>query len=218
VAKILEQQGWKFLFLGIYAFSVINFAYQFFYRYPVYSADAAEFHERVLASYISRLKEASPEGKVIVYTNEPERYFADYLLYNVLLNDANKDQIAQAYQEESYQLDGVVFTNDCINFEEEAVLIGDILHSRCQLDLESPSADELEEYQAFIDENEKSALSIAAILDSGELLRLYGDQLCQPYTLNSFLRVNSLADFSVEKMNNQQFCQMWITDLRQLRD
>ena len=207
----------KWGLLGIYSVSVIYFSYQFFYRYPVYSADAAEFQERIMARYIGLVKEQNPNQEVIVYTNEPERYFADYLLYRNLLNDENKDQIALAYQLEDYSLNQLHFTNDCIDFSSNAVIIGDILHSRCKLN-EDVSIGETEDFNDFIEEQEDQALSIAAILDSGEMMRIYNDQICKTYEMKPYLRINKLADFSVEELSEEDFCQTWITDLRVMRD
>jgi len=75
---------WRYVVLGVYLLSVLNFTYQYFYRYPIISLDWGNFDERVLARYIVLHQAQYPEGQVRVYGPEPEYDFWSYLFYSRL--------------------------------------------------------------------------------------------------------------------------------------
>lgn len=209
---LLQFNKLKWLLFSVYLISISNFVYQYYFRYPVYSADAQEVQERIISKYISLVKKDNSEQLISVYTPEPERYFASYLLYSNKLNQQTKDDIADSYKTGNYQLDGVTFVSGCVDLNQDEVIIGDILSLPCDV-LGSDA-----EAKAKEDRILSNKLSIPAVLDSGETFRIYNDQICSKYQLPTFFSVSNLEKFQVENMTAQNFCQSWIADLNQLTD
>ncbi len=56
-------------------------------------------------------------------------------------------------------------------------------------------------------------LSISAVLDSGERMRIYGDQLCSDLA-STFVHVQSLAQLDLEEQTASEFCELWIKNLK----
>jgi len=206
--QVCQFKYLKWLVIAIYLISVINFAYQFYFRYPVYSADSNKIQERIISRYVQLMKETGSDHQIIVYTSEPERLFASYLLYANQLTGQTKNQVALAYNQQRYQLNNVLFTNECADLTKSEVLIVQTLHSKCKDDLLSVQ----EKNQNLIKENQ--ALSIPAVLDSGETFRIYNDILCQSSPMKPFFAVDNFKDFQMERLSKDDFCYHFITDLR----
>lgn len=208
VKYIWQFNQLKWLFFVMYLLSVVNFVYQYYYRYPIYSADSQEVQERVIARYITLAKQVDPEINITVYTPESERYFTDYLLYSNQFNLKTKDEVAQAYRQQMYQLEGVEFVSGCVDLDKAGVIIGEVLILPCQE--KDPQSEEIKIREKILADK----LSIPAVLDSGETFKIYKDTLCQGKEMNQFLMAGNLDLFAVEKMDADQFCQIWIKDLR----
>lgn len=205
----------KWMVFSLYFLSVANFIYQFYFRYPIYAADAQEVQERIIARYIDLAQQNDPMEAFTIYTPEPERYFASYLLYSDSLNEESKNLVAQAYRDEKYELGNIEFVSGCVDLTRAGVLIGDILQLPCAED----NTDEFSIYDPnLVEEKIESALSIPSVADSGEQFRIYDDQLCQQYHMKAYFAPSSLADFQVEDMTTSDFCYTWITDLRELKN
>jgi hypothetical protein len=56
-------------------------------------------------------------------------------------------------------------------------------------------------------------LSISAVLDSGERMRIYGDELCADLA-STFIHVQSLAQLNLEQQDQNEFCSLWIKNLK----
>lgn len=223
-----QQKFLRLVLFGFYSLSVLNFTYQYFYRYPIISLDWGNFDERVLARYIRLYQEKYPDQKIIVYSTEPEYDFWSYLLYGRLLNSQTKDQIAETMRsytpfidsEAEYTFGNLTFSSFCAPHDLEILskyrnenedknqelLIIRQGHKTCPVD----------EYNRPVDAKTLQhvpKLSISAVLDSGERIRIYGDKLCSELS-NTFIHVQSLDQLKLEKQDQNEFCSLWIKNLK----
>ncbi len=222
-----RQKFLRLLLVGAYSLSVLNFTYQYFYRYPIISLDWGNFDERVLARYINLYQEKYPDQKIIVYSTEPEYDFWSYLLYSQKLNQNSLNEIGQAMgayppfsSEAVYEFGNLSFSSFCAPHDPEILakygpeskdndkelLIVRQGHKTCPIDEYNRPAD-----AKILQKVPK--LSISAVLDSGERLRVYGDQLCGEFA-NTFIHVQALEQLDLEKQDQAQFCSLWLKNLK----
>ena len=186
-----------YLIASLYLLSILRFSYDYFYRYPVYSSQGLYFQEKVLSSYLFRVK----DKPVKVYSHRFNDYFESYLFYNNLITAENLSKIKAAYiDQDKIEFGQITFLRaSCVAQENEsAVIIKDNDFAFCQ------------DEQASEVVKEASHISIASLLDSGELMKIYGDSVCQPYTLKNYLYQNSLVPFSVAELTDGEFCLNWL--------
>lgn len=196
------------LFTGtiiIYLFSIIYFGYQFFYRFPVYSANGNYFRYKVLGSYVGRLPQ---DELVTIHSSSPEGLYLYYLYYNNLIIEENLDQIKDNLSRGEYSLNNVTFTTDCVSSDDTHHIIYQAGHKECMSD--NQLATDLE----FIAESEKATLTISSLLDGGGQFEIMNDELCSAEKLNSYPRLSSVRDFSVVEQSNSQFCLNNIVDVK----
>ncbi len=205
LAEINSYKNKKYLLFGIYFISIINFYFQYFYRYPIYSANGVFFEQRILSEYLKRV----PQNiNVKIYTNREEPLFNAYLFYNNLITKENLDEIHTNLQQGKFSYKNIEFIDDSfpenLSIKENEIIIGDTI------------------VNLFSKENELNQLnlvkklphlSISSVLDSGEIFHIYNDSVCREYSLNHYLNPKSIKDFALEELNNQEFCQKWITNL-----
>ena len=189
------------VFLVIISFS--NFAYQYFFRYPVYSADGFYYYERILASYISRIDTNLP---VTVYTKEPDRLFKSYLYYSNLISTQNSEEIVNSFRNMTYSTNNVVFTADCFDPDNNApgIVIRDVIITDC---IKQPGQVVSNPDPLYFD------ISIANLSDAGVKMKISGDEVCGDLELRSYPYARTLSHFEVEKLSNQVFCQTWMTKI-----
>ena len=181
-----------------YTVGIMGFAYDYFYRYPIYSANGLYFNEKILSEYLSR----NSNRQIHIYSNSPESYFDSYLYYGNNISKENIAEINQGFGEDNiFEYKNVRISNSqCILLPEDNELI--------IRDVDIP----------FCEKNKLAYFSISSLVDSGEISKIYGDSLCIPHTnkMNQYLRVSSLNDFDFSSLTNEEFCSKWITDLSKL--
>ncbi len=181
-----------------YLLNIGGFIYDYLYRYPIYSANGLYFSEKILSDYLIR----NQNRKIAVYSNRSDSYFEAYLTYNNLVNKNNLKDIRQAFVgERTFQFQNIIFANvQCVPVNDEQTLI--------IKDIDIP----------FCENNNLKHFSIASLEDSGEMMQIYQDSLCLQYQadLNHYLRYDNLQSFNFSKLDDQQFCQKWITDLSKI--
>lgn len=214
--KISQLRKIKWFFMIIYLGGVAFFGYQYFFRYPITSADRANISERVIAKYISLVQNKDPQQPITIHTIAPEFLFSNYLLYTNKLNKNTADEIASQLNLNKnkatlrFSLDKVVFTNNCQQEDADSIEIYDSLYSVC-------NQQEIREF--FLkrpQESQKKNLSIPLVIDSGERYRIIQDKLCNKYNLNSYIRITSLKQFQIDNMLAQEFCTTWLTDINNI--
>lgn len=215
---VWQDKLWRWIVSGTYLLSVAYFGYQYFYRYPVTHLDAGTWDERIATTYATTATDHQSDTQVWIHSSTPEMTFYNYLLYQRQIKKSSLSTINQILNdnqeliEKKYQLGNVVITNECVDIDQNRISIWEADHSFCK-------SIEHERDEASFKKQEKtrkSRLSISAVLDSGTTYHIYGDTVCQQYELSPFVHLQHISDLDLDKMTSQQFCQKWITDLRNL--
>lgn len=189
----------RYVLIFIYLFFILNFAYQFYYRYPVLGADKAFISERIVIEYIRRLHQQNPTQSVSVHTVDPLVLTYSYLLYSEKFTSKASLADFKNLDNVSNQIGPVRITSDCLNPNDtRSVMFTESWRGLCPDSSASISA---------------HPLTIASLLDSGAKLRLYHDKLCQPYRLNRFMQVKSLKELDINQLTNEAFCTRYILNI-----
>lgn len=220
---VLKHRLILLVVLPLYAIAIGNFAYIYFFRYPVISLDWGNYHERLVARYVTLLTEHQPDLKISVHVGQPDYYYWSYLLYSNRLTTETKDQIAQNTllnanaTVQTFKIDNVIFTSGCEVEQNIDVMIAETSFEYCKSEL--ANFDHGKTGQAKTDmttteaeQPSRSFNSIVAIMDSGQKLYILDDQLCQGKKLKSYVFPTTYTDINVEKLNADQFCLNWISD------
>jgi hypothetical protein len=191
----------------IYVVSMINFAFNYFYRYPLFASEGIFFSPRIVADYARRVP---VDHKLVVFDHEPDFVFTSYIFYNELFNQESAAMIQKIYQSKNYELQNVAF-HSCVpnDLEPEknvtyifAVDV-DYCEQKSQVEENVLAAEFL--YQAPL-------LYIKQIKDSGDNYVIYQDHICENYEqLNNFINPQSLNTFAFASLSNDSFCQNWLT-------
>lgn len=181
----------KAVLVLVYVFFVLQFMYQYFYRYPLYGTRGNYFAERVIASYASRLSSDQP---VVILGDESRFLWEGYLFFTQSITKDNLTTINRQTANQTFELGPVRIATDCIN----------------STDLSSNKVVIAGNSVAFCSTQEPLAvgsrqISIPSLLDSGTIFTIYNDQLCRPYGLDKFAHVDTNV-FAVEKLSNEEFC------------
>jgi len=207
---VWQDKFWRWVVSGTYLIGIIYFSYQYFYCYPVTHLDAGTWDERIVATYAGFTQS---KQEIWIYSDTPEMTFYNYLLYENLIVKENLAEIKntvlfnQNQPIKHFTLDRITITNDCIDITLNRVHAWEVGHSFCRTQAE-----------VLINKQELAKLdrlTIPAVLDSGEAYRIYDDIICQQYELAQFVHLQQINDLNLDEMNAQQFCQKWITDLRE---
>lgn len=205
------------LTVSIYFLTVLNFAYIFFYRYPLISADGLRFKERVLASYIGRVDLARP---VVVYHPEPKQFLLYYYLFANRCSKADLNNLRKqlATSDSLFEYKNLTVTSGCIDTKlwslDKSTVIVDRTIDECE-----KSEKELEKKEDSVKTTDdwkldrSEANSIVSIIDSGTQYSIFGDVVCPRSQLSSFLHLKDLRLTTVEAFDDISFCENWITDL-----
>lgn len=198
-----------------YIVLVSIFAIQYFYLYPIYTADMARMIERTTARYLALAHQVEPSRHIYVSLldeNERRYFFAAYLLYSQRFTPETAEEIAAVVTSDEWTFDNITFGVDCIpdtQLSPETLLLylpdKKLCSQRDNIGVTAATDPTIQQRLA-------APLTLAAIADSGAQLRIVGDTVCQPATLNTFIHPTSLADFAIETMESSQFCQTWVTD------
>ena len=219
---VLKRRLTLVLILPFYFFAIGNFTYIYLYRYPVVSLDWGNYHERLVARYVTLLAESQPETKVSVHVSQADYYYWSYLLYSNRLTNDTKDHIAQEalintkVPTQTFTLDNVTFTSGCDVDPATKTIVAETNFQNCQSAVSDFDRARIGAQQTATDSasilKQKSFNSIVAILDSGEKLYILDDPLCKGKKLKSYVFPTTYADIAVEKLNVDQFCLNWISD------
>ncbi len=208
--RIFIKSKKLFLFLSIiYFIFITNFAFNYFFRYPLYSAEGIFISPRILVSYLHRV---SDDKKIIVFENEPEFLFTSYVFYNDLFTKKNSNIIQQNYSNKQYIM-GNVTIQKCIpeNFvmDEKNTYVFDVNVDYCKTNSIDDSSLDLD-FELF--NKEKQALYIKQIKDSGDNYVVYNDTICRNFEgLKKYLHPQYFTDLNINLLNDENFCQIWMT-------
>lgn len=180
----------KYFLLVIYAVSVINFTYFYFFRYPVTQQENHYFSEKLLSQYLNKIN-----GNVTIYAAENRSLALNYIFY---LKDKRENAISNFFEiyqlnQDSINIGNATFTNKC-----ETV------------------GGKINIYQRKMDCGEfdiKNAEVIQDQKDSGGIFYIYNDDLCNNLTLTTYRRDHRIEDYNLLGMQDKLFCERWINKI-----
>ena len=197
----------------IYFIFLTNFLYLYFYRFPVYKAEAFFFSERILSEYIRRVKIENPEVNVYANTREPIATFEQYIFYSNLYNKENIKEITKIFKEENYSnFQNVNFVSKCLDknilSDKNIVVIQETLIN-CKDDENTSYISN--DNALKVNKSTISAHNISNLKDAGQIFKIYNDILCNKFQLASYPRATDLKDFKLNQ-DNENFCRKWISN------
>lgn len=178
----------------LYAVLVANFAYLYFFRFPVYNSEAFGLSQRIYSRYMEL---ADQKGlSTMALTVGPGGYFRNYLFYNNIPNRNNLSRIRSLITSYDIRWGNASFEKACPS--KEAIDSGNTAYI---------VSDETPCEELFVG---KPMVVIPTLSDGGSLYRIFNDKLCAPYALSSYPTGYTMNDFDVEKLSAQNFCERFI--------
>lgn len=174
---------------AIFTISILNFTYQYYFRYPLYRSDASELHERILVEYASRNKDQT----IVIYDDEPHYLYLSHLLYKNLLTKNNIANFQEKYINQVYEIDNVIYSNKCVTDLENYVEIYSTLYYPCQNDFPPTSK------------------NVSSLMDSGNKYNISNDYFCDDSKLGRYIRIPTINSLEIDDLTNEDFCSRWIT-------
>jgi|GEM_PF-1506413 len=191
---------YPYVFAVLFGVSTLNFAYHYLFTAPIENAQAHFFDERLLANYV-RL---SPNVKILIIDNQPRYVYSNIVLVNQDITSELITSFNNGYSpsdDDNYQYQNLTITNRCPeDLEDYDTAI--IRFDSIERSLACPSVSLIS--------STNSPRSLVSSLDSGELRRIIGDQLCDSDELNNYVHPTTHSDFDLETMNRAEFCQKWV--------
>lgn len=209
---VMHHQRLKWIFLTVYSISILQFTYIYFFRFPIISLDWGNFSERQTAHYLTLFNRSYPNTPIAVHVTQSDYYFWAYLLYSGELNRHNLEEISAtvhnsiANNDRIYKYKNIIFTPNCYNPQStEPQLVENSV-------LPCPEYTSHDSENTFIEKNPQKILSsFVQVKDSGLKLKIYHDLLCQNHQLNSFVHLTNYSQLEIERMDQAEFCQTWVT-------
>lgn len=225
-------KAWRIALIALYAVSIANFGYHYWYRYPVISLDWGNFDERLIARYIDLHQQHFPEIPLTVLSDEAYYVWWSYLVYSDAVTAESAEAVAQVSREylpfvserkDTYTLGNLTFTSQCAPREAElehatlsqpAVWLIRTQHWNCGPDDDKGHLTATTESSTNTgDLNTTPRLSFLAVLDSGERFHIFGNHLCSGETA-PFVHVQNLRDLNIETQGRDEFCAHWVKNLQ----
>lgn len=189
------------MFLTVISF--MHFSYVYIGYYPVESARAYFFHDRILATYLSH----RGDEKILVIDPQP-RYIMSYLVLtnDTVTNDTIKPLISNysvSEEKNNYQLGNLTIRRDC----------PDDLRTYTTIVVDSTLEASLSKCSVFKELSSPHTIrKIADPVDSGGNKIIYNDQVCSDVTLPRYLNLTGINSFALQEMSRVQFCSSWIIE------
>jgi hypothetical protein len=178
--------------VGIYLLSFVYFQSMYWYRTPFEMGRGWFFHERALVKYLSLLRSETLQ-KVIVNAENPVDMMYNYAFYTGKYNDKHFAlTLNQAVRSGNYQIDDITFIQKCSIITDKNVIY-------------------IWERSLGCTPEPNGLRRISEAKDGGARFFFPNESLCQGIKLNSFPYPRNITDFSVEKMNRDNFCKMWVS-------
>lgn len=206
VSKIWKKDKLFIIFTIIYSFSIINFAFLYFIRYPVYGSENIFFSPRLVVEYIRRTEK---DKKIIVFATEPDFIFINNIFYNNLFTSENAILVQNSFKKKEYIFQNISYYQ-CIPFDfkvdSQNIYIFDSQVQPCYEDIYKNTVENIDQQ---ISNNRP--IYIKSIKDSGTDYKIFNDDLCDYQILSTYIYPHQLSVFNFEELSNEQFCDVWIT-------
>jgi len=178
--------------IALYLIQILNFVDIYFFKSPIYQSEGFAFSRRIISNYLIR---EEPQKKIFVLTNESNTQFRSYLFYSNLYSKANSLEIASHLKQSN---DVITFNNITFTNTRET-----LPKSQDYILLTTPELDP--------GNQSSSKYSIYKLSDNAEIYRIYRSDICHGQVKDYFSHNLSLVDLSVEKMDNQSFCNRYLS-------
>lgn len=182
----------------LYSLSIAYFLFLYWHRLPIEQGTRWFFHERVLASYITRVRSHSDKN-VLVITSRPDGIFNSFVFFGGFYNNEQtiKD-VNDSYLSGSFEYNGAKFTNNCNEITKQTlnntvIFFDQVNKVACGLD-------------------QKNTPKIANPKDAGGMFNILNESLCPKYPIKRYPMPKSVYDFKLENLTDEAFCRMWITN------
>jgi len=181
----------------VYAGSLTYFLAMYWFRTPIDKSIGWYFHKRVVASYITRLREKSNQ-KIIVVTAQPADTFSEYVFFGGIYNTKSDIlDVNKIYTSQKYVYKNTEFINSCEEITKDDLKNGAVIFVEqgvsCQL-------------------NQTDTPKIANPRDGGGMYNIINEDLCATYPKEKYPYPRKISDFNVEKLPDNEFCKLWITN------
>jgi hypothetical protein len=184
---------------GLLVVEAAWFGLQYFSRYPLLTAENHYLHERVVARYARDL-----DQPVTIYSGDNLYSLARAVVYYQglmgELTQVERGQFASP-DKKSFTIGNISLTSKCPESLDPDMIqvIGFGRWRDCELDQTDWTTDE-----------EGLLTQLASPLDNGTYYILVDDQYCQGEESRRHVRLTSLNELNLEKLDRQQFCQTWV--------
>lgn len=175
----------------LYSVQILNFANIYFFRNPIYNSESFNFSARIISKYLS-----FQEGKEIYVINgNPATPLKYYLFYTNSYNKNDAKEVAKMFITKKYNFNGINFV-DCRGTNNIPLNSTIIFESgfKCEATL-----------------GYKNYLTIPLLSDGGSIYSIANDKICNKYKLKRYPYGLTLTDMNIEKLNEKDFCQKFIT-------
>lgn len=206
---ISKSKFWRKIILFTLIFSLTlglgYFCYIYYFLSPVTNANAYFFGDRLMANYV-RLNQ---DKKVLVLDPQPRYSYSQIVLAKGRVTSSDITSFNHQFspaEGDVYHTPNLTVARNCLDLSVgesydlvvvNKNLLPDLVRCEPYLEIIAPYT-------------ETKHLSLVSPQDSGEERQIFGDTICDPSTLNSYVHPTSLSDFALESMSTREFCSKWI--------
>lgn len=210
--QVMRWRWLKWMLLFLYIVEVGYFVAFYYLRYPILGANTSYLAERIIAEYVTRIRQGGDQTPVVVYTIDPPVMFWSYLVYSHKITKATSNEIAAAEITNKYQVDNLLFTNECADVAVGGqIIIAEAWRVPCEKSQSQFQPAETLTYEQRLGQQKSGAITIPSIVDNGAYFRIYNDPLCKRDDLAGFVSITDLEKFDLSKQDATEFCRTWLT-------
>jgi len=191
--QIFSNRYLRFFLIFIYLLSFVNFIDIYFLKSPIYQPESFAFSHRIISNYIKL--ESNKNREIYVLTREPEVLFRSYLFFSNSYQKNNFNLVKNIYSQskENMSLNNIHFIshNKHLPSGKNYTLIFD-----------TDNFDYGQKEQKYF---------ISRLSDAGRIYSIYRGVTCQNINLQTYPNNIKIKDLNVEKLNEKNFCERYIT-------
>lgn len=195
----LLKKHWRAIMLAAialaYLFSVINFAYLYYFRFPYYNSESFGLSQRIYSRYMTL---ANTKGVPVVNISASSSvgYFRNYLFYTDAISKESVPAIRNAFATKNFTWGASSFVDTCPTADEvregkSSYILSDT--SPCK--------------ELFI---KQPMIAIPTLSDGGTLYMIFNDKVCGQYALSSYPSGFTIDDFDIENIPEKLFCERFL--------
>jgi len=198
IEGLYGQLGLKFkkiFLIGVVVIYGLFFGYfeiMYMYRTPMAKSGAWFQHERLLIKYLDLLTQKTDNNVVVVLRDRVDVMYL-YGFYTKKYNDkVFIEKFNKNLSEKRYEIDNIKFVEECPKNQDKNVVYLFQKEMDC---VDEPN----------------NLTRISELRDAGAKFFIPKDVVCGELELNKYLYPRELKSFDIEKMNQEEFCKLWIT-------